>query len=337
MKSNLYIIKDYTSKLNIVDTEIGIKLVKDTFEDNLAKSLSLLRVSAPLFIEPSTGLNDNLSGAERPVSFDILNIPKTNAEIVHSLAKWKRLALKRYNLKKGCGLYTDMNAIRRDEEFSNIHSLYVDQWDWEKVIDKESRNLNTLKDTVKKIVTALKDAKTKLKEKFHTLTLDIKEEVFFITSQQLYDLYPTLTPKDREHKICEEKGTVCIIAIGDTLNNGEKHDGRAPDYDDWELNCDILLWYEPLKRSIEISSMGIRVDKNSMDSQLKKANCDNRRELPFHKMILNDELPLTIGGGIGQSRICMILLEKAHIGEVQVSLWPKEMLLECEQNNIFLL
>lgn len=337
MNSNLSIVKDYKSKLNIVETEIGIKLVKDTFEQNLSRGLSLLRVSAPLFIDPSTGLNDNLNGTERPVHFDILNISNKNAEIVHSLSKWKRLALKRYGLKEGTGLYTDMNAIRRDEEFSNIHSLYVDQWDWEKVITRQNKTLDTLKDSVKTIVKSLYDAKVKLKESFPTLNLEICEDVHFITSEELYNKYENLTPKEREHAICKEYGTVCIVGIGDKLSNGEPHDGRAPDYDDWSLNCDILLWYEPLNRSIEISSMGIRVDKDSMDYQLSASSCDDRRELLFHKMILEDELPLTIGGGVGQSRICMILLEKAHIGEVQVSLWPDDMIKECEENNIFLL
>lgn len=333
----LFIPEGYSPKLDMVETEIGIKIVKDTFERELANNLNLLRVSAPLFVEPSTGLNDNLNGVERPVSFDILNLNGAEAEIVHSLAKWKRLALHRLGMKVGEGLYTDMNAIRRDEEFDNIHSIYVDQWDWEKVIDRKHRTVQYLQETVQKIVTAFKATEQKLHQRFPQLVLNFEEKVTFVTSQELEDRYPALTPKERENKICKEHKTVFISQIGKTLKSGKKHDGRAPDYDDWDLNGDILVWYEPLKMAVELSSMGIRVDEKSLDTQLTAANCDDRRELPYHKMLLNGELPLTIGGGIGQSRMCLLLMEKAHIGEVQAGVWPNSVAKEAQAAKISLL
>ena len=287
----------YHADLNLHDTQIAIKTVKDFFQQTLSQKLNLLRVSAPTFVAPESGLNDNLNGVERPVSFDIKAIEGSNAEIVHSLAKWKRYALKKYGFSHGEGLYTDMVAIRRDEDLDNIHSVYVDQWDWEKIISKEERTMETLKETVRTI---------------------------YITTQELLDMYPDCTPKEREYKIVREKGAVFLMKVGKTLTNGERHDGRAPDYDDWELNGDILVYYPVLDIALELSSMGIRVDEVALDRQLTEAGCDDRRELPFQKAILNKELPYTIGGGIGQSRICMFFLRKAHIGEVHVSLWPKE-------------
>lgn len=336
MSINLIVPKDYQSKLNILDTEIAIKQIKDDFEKELAKSLNLTRVSAPLFVRPETGLNDNLNGVERPVQFDIAEL-KADVQIVHSLAKWKRLALKRYNFTEGTGLYTDMNAIRRDEELSNLHSVYVDQWDWEKIITKENRNIETLKAAVEKIVQAIKATEEKLVHAFPVIQPFIKTDVFYITTQELADLYPDLTPKEREDAICREHQTVFIMQIGDMLKNGEKHDGRAPDYDDWALNGDIIFWNPMLEHAFEISSMGIRVDTDTLSAQLKKANAEDRRNLPFHKMVLNNTLPLTMGGGIGQSRLCMLLLQKAHIGEVQSSVWSDDMLAACQENNIELL
>lgn len=333
---DLILPEEYSSLLNILDTEIAIKTVKDSFERNLANNLNLTRVSAPLFVDQNSGLNDDLNGVERAVCFDIKDINK-DVTIVHSLAKWKRLALKRYNFQNDSGLYTDMNAIRRDEELDNLHSVYVDQWDWEKIITKETRNINTLKNTVKDIVKALKQSEFSLNEKFPQIKPFICPDIYFITSQELLDMYPTLTPKQREDAITKEHKTVFIMQIGDKLSNGQKHDGRAPDYDDWSLNGDLLIWYPVLNRAIEISSMGIRVDIKSLDYQLNTANCNDRRILPFHKSLLNNELPLTMGGGIGQSRICMILLQKAHIGEVQSSMWSEEMINECAKKGIMLL
>ncbi|MFZ2538409.1 MAG: aspartate--ammonia ligase [Oscillospiraceae bacterium] len=333
---NLILPEGYSSLLNILDTEIAIKTVKDGFERNLAKNLNLTRVSAPLFVAENSGLNDDLNGVERAVSFDIKDIGE-DVTIVHSLAKWKRLALKRYGFKNDTGLYTDMNAIRRDEELDNLHSVYVDQWDWEKIITVNTRNFDTLKATVCDIVSALIESEVSLNAKFPQIKPFICPDVFFITSQDLLDMYPSLTPKEREDAIAKQHKTVFIMQIGGKLSNGEKHDGRAPDYDDWTLNGDLLLWYPLLDRAIEVSSMGIRVDVAALDSQLNEANCNNRRELPFHKALLNDELPLTMGGGIGQSRICMILLQKAHIGEVQASSWSNGMIDECAQNGIMLL
>lgn len=333
---SFYKINKYENKLSLIDTQLAIKLAKDTFERKLADALDLTRVSAPLFVYPETGLNDNLSGVERPVSFDILDTKKT-AEIVHSLAKWKRMALGKYEFPIGKGLYTDMNAIRRDEELDNLHSIYVDQWDWEKSISSNDRNYNYLKDVVRKIVKCLKETKDILNKNFPTLTLEFTDDVYFITSEELLQKYPNLTSKERENAICKEYKTVFIIGIGDKLSSGEPHDMRAPDYDDWQLNGDILIWYEPLERAVELSSMGIRVDKVSLLSQLEKKNCMERKELPYHQAVLNDTIPLTIGGGIGQSRICLVMLEKVHIGEVQASIWKEEDIEELKKRGIDLL
>ena len=326
----------YKDKLSIMDTQLAIKLTKDTFERELAKNLALTRVSAPLFVYPETGLNDNLSGTERPVTFDLKDTGKV-AEVVHSLAKWKRMALAKYCFTADTGLYTDMNAIRRDEELDNLHSVYVDQWDWEKIMPKDQRNVEYLKDIVRKIVKALVDTKKKVSSEFPSLTLDIEEEVFFITSEELLQKYPNLSSKERENAICKEKKTVFIIGIGDKLSNGEPHDMRAPDYDDWKLNGDLLVWYEPLDRAIELSSMGIRVDSEAMIEQLTKGNKLERLEFPFHKGVVDGTIPLSIGGGLGQSRICMVVLEKVHIGEVQVSIWKEEDVKELKAMGINIL
>ena len=333
---NLIFPKHYSPELNIMQTEIAIKLVKDTFERELSNHLNLTRVSAPLFVTGKSGLNDNLNGVERPVAFDISDIGE-DVEIVHSLAKWKRLALKRYGFEPGAGLYTDRNAIRRDEELDNLHSVYVDQWDWEKIITPETRNVKTLQRTVKQIVQALKITENKLHKYFPQMKSFIEEKVTFITSEELLQKYPGLSPKERENAVCKEFGTVFITQIGKKLSNGERHDGRAPDYDDWELNGDLLVWYPVLDRAIELSSMGIRVDVEALEHQLKEAGCEDRRNLEFHRMLLNGELPLTMGGGIGQSRLCMVLLHKAHIGEVQASIWDQEMIDECAKHQIILL
>ncbi len=327
---------DYQNKLSILDTEIAIKFVKDTFEQKLAQNLQLTRVSAPLFVTPESGLNDDLNGIERPVEFDILST-KSNVQIVHSLAKWKRKALSRYQFQPGQGLYTDMNAIRRDEVLDNLHSIYVDQWDWEKIITRENRNIDTLKETVLQIVNALKFTQNKLVSRFPQIESFISPEVTFITSQELEDRYPQLTPKERENRICQEHHTVFITQIGGKLKSGIPHDGRAPDYDDWSLNGDLLIWYPVLNQAVEVSSMGIRVDEQSLQNQLEIAGCEERKNLSFHKQLLNGELPLTIGGGIGQSRICMLLLQKAHIGEVHASIWSDEMIAECEKHQVILL
>ena len=320
----LSIPKNYKSELNLYETQIAIKTVKDFFQTLLAERLNLLRVSAPLFVDPSSGLNDNLNGYERPVSFDIKYQNGRTAEIVHSLAKWKRYALKKYGFGPGEGLYTDMNAIRRDEETDPVHSIYVDQWDWEKVITRQERNLDTLKDVVRIVYKVLRKT-----EKYMSIHYDYIEEIlphdiFFLTTRELEEMFPDYSPKEREYYIAKAKGAVCIMQIGDTMENGEPHDGRAPDYDDWSLNADIVVYYPVLDTALELSSMGIRVDKTALLEQLQKAGCPERAELPFQKAILNEELPFTIGGGIGQSRICMFLLRKAHIGEVQCSLWPEE-------------
>ena len=327
---------EYKPVLGLRETEKAIKLVKDTFEAALAKNLNLERVSAPLFVTAGSGLNDDLNGRERAVGFDILETG-VDAQIVHSLAKWKRLALKRYGFAPGEGLYTDMNAIRRDETTDNLHSLYVDQWDWEKVITRQERNFELLKETVREIVKALAETKEAVHKKYTGLELALNEDVYFLTSQELLLKYPNLNAKQRENKICREYGTVFIMQIGGVLSNGEKHDGRAPDYDDWSLNGDLLVWYEPLGCAVELSSMGIRVDEEALESQLKAAGCESRAELPFHRALLNGELPLTMGGGLGQSRICMVLLGKIHVGEVQVSLWPGKTVKECEEQGINLL
>lgn len=334
---DLIIPQYYENKLDIISTEVAIKYVKDLFERRLAHHLNLMRISAPLYVSKSSGLNDDLNGIERPVGFDIMEIKGEEYEIVHSLAKWKRMALKRYHFNIGKGIYTDMNAIRRDEVLDNLHSCYVDQWDWEKIIAKEHRTIDFLKMTVRNIMKALKETEKELDIVFENLVPFIQEDVFFITTQELEDLYPKLTPKQREYDIVKKHKTVFLMQIGDKLASGQKHDGRAPDYDDWKLNGDILLYYPILDTVLEISSMGIRVDKNALQEQLKKAGCEERIQLPFHQMLMHDELPLTIGGGIGQSRICLILLNKAHIGEVQVSQWSKEMREECEKHHIYLL
>ena len=329
--------KNYKSELNLYDTQVAIKTVKDFFQGLLAERLHLLRVSAPLFVDPESGLNDNLNGIERPVTFDIKYQDGREAEIVQSLAKWKRYALKKYGFSAGEGLYTDMSAIRRDEESDNIHSIYVDQWDWEKVITKETRNLETLKETVRTVYKVLRKT-----EKFMAIHYDYIEEIlphdiFFITTAELEEMFPDYTPKEREYYITKAKGAVCIMQIGDVLENGEPHDGRAPDYDDWSMNADIVVYYPVLDIALELSSMGIRVDKSSLLSQLDKAGCPERAKLPFHQAVINGELPLTIGGGIGQSRICMFFLRKAHIGEVQCSLWPDEVMREAEKKGLQLL
>ncbi|MBQ8230966.1 MAG: aspartate--ammonia ligase [Lachnospiraceae bacterium] len=329
--------KDYKSELNLYETQVAIKTVKDFFQSLLAERLHLLRVSAPLFVDPTSGLNDNLNGVERPVTFDIKYQDGREAEIVHSLAKWKRFALKKYGFHPGEGLYTDMNAIRRDEEVDNIHSIYVDQWDWEKIITKEERTMDTLKKVVKTVYKVLRKT-----EKYMAIHYDYIEEIlphdiFFITTKELEEMFPDYTPKEREYYITKAKGAVCIMQIGDVLENGEPHDGRAPDYDDWALNADIVVYYPVLDIALELSSMGIRVDKDALLSQLEKAGCPERAELPFQKSVINEELPYTIGGGIGQSRICMFLLRKAHIGEVQCSLWPEETMKEAEEYGLQLL
>ena len=332
----LIIPKNYKCQERLIDTEIHIKKIKDYFEKNLAEALNLTRVSAPLFVEKSTGLNDNLNGVERPVGFDIKGID-SEFEIVHSLAKWKRMSLARYNFKVGTGLYTDMNAIRRDEDLDNLHSVYVDQWDWEKIISKEERTVETLKETVKKIYGVFKKLEDFAVSELIENEKFLPEEIFFITTQELEDKYPNLTPKEREDAICKEHKAVFIMKIGDILNSGEKHDGRAPDYDDWSLNGDIVFWYPVLERAFEVSSMGIRVDEKALEEQLKKAGCEERKELDFHKNLLEGKLPYTIGGGIGQSRMCMYFLRKAHIGEVQASVWDEKNKKFCEEYGIRLL
>lgn len=327
----------YKSELSLYDTQVAIKTVKDFFQSLLAERLHLLRVSAPLFVDPTSGLNDNLNGIERPVTFDIKEQDAKEAEIVQSLAKWKRYALKKYGFHIGEGLYTDMSAIRRDEVADNIHSIYVDQWDWEKIISKEDRELDVLMDTVRTVYKVLRKT-----EKFMSIQYDYIEEIlppeiFFITTQELEDMFPDYTPKEREHYIAKAKGAVCIMQIGDQLESGERHDGRAPDYDDWSLNADIIVYYPVLDIALELSSMGIRVDKKALEYQLKKSGCEDRANLPFQKAILEEKLPYTIGGGIGQSRICMFFLRKAHIGEVQCSIWPEAFMAEAERIGLQLL
>ena len=329
----------YKSLLSIYDTQKAISLLKRLFEDRLGALLNLYRVSAPLFVDENSGLNDNLNGYERPVSFDILRSDH-KAQVVQSLAKWKRLALKRYGFFPGKGLYTDMNAIRRDEdELDNLHSVYVDQWDWEKVILPEDRKLDYLKLTVMDIVTAICDTQDTMQAIYPQLQAlgKLNRRVSFVTAQQLEDMYPALMPKQRENEYLKEHKTAFIIGIGGALRSGKPHDGRAPDYDDWDLNGDIMFWDELLGCAFEVSSMGIRVDPASLDKQLRLSGCDDRRELPYHKMLLNGELPLTIGGGIGQSRLSMLLLGKAHIGEVQASIWDEDTVKACEQAGVVLL
>lgn len=332
-----YIPEGYSSALSIKETQGAIKHVKDHFERQLAKQLNLTRVSAPLFVKPETGLNDNLNGVERPVTFGIKEQNDAVVEIVHSLAKWKRMALKQYGFAYGEGLYTDMNAIRRDEDTDNLHSIFVDQWDWEKILLQDERNVETLKKTVRSVYSALKETEHYIADKYDYIKEILPEEISFVTTQELETMFPNDTPKERENKIVRLKGAVFLMQIGGKLASGEPHDGRAPDYDDWQLNGDILVYYPVLDIALELSSMGIRVDENSLATQLKLAGCEERAELPFQKAILNCELPYTVGGGIGQSRICMFFLRKAHIGEVQSSIWPDEVRAEAEKKGIALL
>ena len=335
--SHITIPEGYQSLLGLYDTQKAIGLIKTIFQEKLCMALHLKRVTAPLFVMQGSGLNDDLNGVERPVSFDVPSLNE-QAEVVHSLAKWKRYALYKYGFRPGQGIVTDMNAVRRDEELDNLHSIYVDQWDWERVITKENRTLEFLQETVCDIVDAVCATSDELRWKFPALkVIRLNRDVTFFTSQELEDLYPNKTPKERENIITRAHGTVCIMQIGGKLKSGEKHDGRAPDYDDWTLNCDILFWHKTLECALELSSMGIRVDADAMRRQLAEAGCPERAELPFHKLLLDGTLPLTMGGGIGQSRLCMLLLGKAHIGEVQVSLWDDATSEICRKNQIELL
>ena len=333
----LLIPEGYESPLSLMESQRAIKKIKDYFQQELAYGLKLRRVSAPLFVDPRTGLNDNLNGVERRVSFTLKDMDELQVEVVQSLAKWKRMALGKYSMEPGYGIYTDMNALRRDEELDNLHSVYVDQWDWEKVITKEQRAEKYLRETVITIYDGIKNLGDYVNRLYRDVRTEIPNKITFITTQELEDRYPDLTPKEREDKACEEYGSIFLMKIGGALKSGKKHDGRSPDYDDWELNGDIILWNDLLERSFEISSMGIRVDAEAMKRQLELAGCMERAELPFQKAVIEDELPLTIGGGIGQSRLCMYFLKKAHIGEVQVSVWPMEHVKICEENNIHLL
>ena len=333
----IYIPEGYKSPQTIKETEKAIKEVKDYFERALADALHLTRVSAPLFVKPQSGLNDNLNGVERPVAFGIKEQDDAIVEIVHSLAKWKRMALKEYGFEMGEGLYTDMTAIRRDEETDNIHSLYVDQWDWEKIIDKNERNEETLREVVFRIYMAIKQTEYYICGKYHFMDPFLPNEIAFVTTQELEDRWPDETAKERENLIAKEKGAVFIMKIGGALLSGERHDGRAPDYDDWELNGDILVYYPVLDMALELSSMGIRVDEESLARQLEISGCKDRAELFYHKAVLNKELPYTIGGGIGQSRICMFFLQRAHIGEVQSSIWPEDVLEVAKTNGVNIL
>ena len=323
----------YQSLLNEQETEHAIKLIKDTFQINLSTALHLRRVTAPLFVKTGLGLNDNLSGSEQPVSFTI-KATGEKAEIVHSLAKWKRYKLGEIHEKPGYGLYTDMNAIRTEEELDALHSLYVDQWDWEKVMKREQRNSAYLHETVRLIYQALKNTEYIVCEHYPQIEPFLADEIHFISSEELLQRYPDMTAKERENAIAKEYGAVFIEQIGSVLSNGQKHDSRAADYDDWALNGDILIWYEPIHRAVELSSMGIRVDADSLRKQLQIAGCEDWSKRLYHRLVLADELPLTIGGGIGQSRLCMVLLHKVHVGEIQVSIWPEEMVKECKQQNI---
>lgn len=329
--------KGYDPVLDVKKTQEAIKYIRDTFQKEFGKELNLERVSAPLFVSKSSGLNDNLNGVERPVAFDIKEMGDEEYEVVQSLAKWKRMALSEYEFKAGEGLYTNMNAIRRDEELDNLHSCYVDQWDWEKVITKEERTREVLENTVRSIFKVIKHMEHEVWYKYPEAVYHLPNDIFFITSEELLQMYPDLSAKERENAIAKEKGCVFIEKIGGILSNGEKHDGRAPDYDDWELNGDILFWFDVLDRAIEISSMGIRVDEEALDKQLNISNANERRNLKYHSMLLDRKLPYTIGGGIGQSRLCMLLLGRAHVGEVQSSVWPEDMRKECKKNNIVLL
>lgn len=337
LNERLIIPEGYKPHLNLKETEIAIKRVKDFFQEQLAKNLNLLRVSAPLFVKSQSGLNDDLSGIERPVSFTIKDDNECEVEIVHSLAKWKRMALYHYGFNVGEGLYTDMNAIRRDEKMDNIHSIYVDQWDWEKIINKSDRNEETLKNIVKDIYSAFKSTENFIYEKYPTFDKILPEDIYFITTQELEDMFPNLNPEERESEITRRKKAVFIMKIGGILNSGIKHDERAPDYDDWELNGDILFWNPVLNIALELSSMGIRVDEETLKKQLKITNCEEKMNMKFHKLLLDGKLPYTVGGGIGQSRMCMYFLRKAHIGEVQASIWSDEMHEICKKNKIQLL
>ena len=338
IRLDLIIPKDYDPKLSIRETQEAIRYIRETFQDEFGKEMGLNRVSAPMYVEKSSGINDNLNGYEKPVSFTMKDMPGETIEVVHSLAKWKRMALKKYGFGLHEGLYTNMNAIRKDEDLDNFHSSYVDQWDWEKVISKDERNEKTLKETVELIFKVVKHMEHEVWYKFPNAVYHLPDKIHFITSQELEDKYPELEDaKDRENAICKELGCVFVMQIGDVLKSGKRHDGRAPDYDDWKLNGDILFWYEPLQCALELSSMGIRVDEDSIVEQSKKTGDEDRLKLQYHKMILNKELPYTIGGGIGQSRLCMLLLGKAHVGEVQASIWPDEMLKKCEENDIHIL
>lgn len=333
----LTIPEHYNPVLSVRQTQEAIKYIRDTFQHEFGKEMNLLRISAPLFVEKRSGLNDDLNGIEEPVHFTMKDIGDERIEVVHSLAKWKRMALKKYGFQLHEGLYTNMNAIRKDEELDNLHSAYVDQWDWEKILTKEERTENVLKQHVRTIFKVIKHMEHEVWYKYPEAVNHLPDKIHFITTQELLDKYPTYTAKERENAITKELGCVFIMKIGDKLSNGEKHDGRAPDYDDWQLNGDLLFWHEPLQCALEVSSMGIRVDAKSLDEQLTKAGCDERRKLPFHQLLLANRLPLTIGGGIGQSRICMLLLQKAHVGEVQASVWDKETLQQCESAGIEIL
>mgnify|MGYP000435204978 CR=1 FL=1 len=326
----------YKSCLSTYETQEAIGMIKNLMQKKLCMALKLKRVTAPLFVDPASGLNDDLNGVERPVTFDIPDA-KMEAQVVHSLAKWKRMALYRYNFHPGKGILCDMNAIRRDEALDNLHSAYVDQWDWEKIISKEERTMETLINTVRSIYSVLRKTEKYMAVQYDYIEEILPKEIAFVSTQELVDMYPDLTPKEREYKIVKEKGAVFLMQVGKVLSNGERHDGRAPDYDDWELNGDILVYYPVLDIALELSSMGIRVDEDSLDSQLTEAGCDDRRELPFQKAIFNQELPYTIGGGIGQSRICMFFLRKAHIGEVHVSIWPDSIQKAAEEGGVNLL
>ena len=334
--SKLFVPEGYHSPLDLYKTQKAISFIKENFQSKLSEAMRLKRVSAPLFVTEASGLNDNLNGTERPVSFDVPAVGE-DVQVVHSLAKWKRLALHEYHFYVGNGLYTDMNAIRRDEDLDNIHSIYVDQWDWERVITREDRTLEYLIKTAQTIVDVICDTNAELQKAFPELNVKLNRDMYAITTQELEDMYPDLTSKEREDAIAKKHGTVLLMQIGGKLKSGKPHDGRAPDYDDWSLNADILFYNQLLGRAFEISSMGIRVDAEALDRQLTERGCDDRRNLPFHKMLLNDELPLSIGGGIGQSRLCMLMMGRAHIGEVQSSIWDKETIEGCKAAGIKLL
>ena len=334
--SKLFVPEGYHSPLDLYKTQKAISFIKENFQSKLSEAMRLKRVSAPLFVTEASGLNDNLNGTERPVSFDVPAVGE-DVQVVHSLAKWKRLALHEYHFYVGNGLYTDMNAIRRDEDLDNIHSIYVDQWDWERVITREDRTLEYLIKTAQTIVDVICDTNAELQKAFPELNVKLNRDMYAITTQELEDMYPDLTAKEREDAIAKKHGTVLLMQIGGKLKSGKPHDGRAPDYDDWSLNADILFYNQLLGRAFEISSMGIRVDAEALDRQLTERGCDDRRNLPFHKMLLNDELPLSIGGGIGQSRLCMLMMGRAHIGEVQSSIWDKETIEGCKKAGIKLL